>query len=71
MTMLSEDDLNLWDLTDEELNRAWDLWFDIAQTTNAWDPAYSHGVFVGMESTISEGEGEPETDAPGPPRSRA
>ena len=49
MAMLSEDDLNLSELTDEELDRAWDLWFDLAQTTNAWDPPYTHGVFVGLE----------------------
>lgn len=46
--MLSEDDLNLRELTDDELVRAWDLWFDLAQATNEWDPAYSHGVFVGV-----------------------
>jgi hypothetical protein len=46
MPMLSEDDLNLKELTDEELDRAWDLWFDLAQTTNEWDPPYSHGVLV-------------------------
>ena len=50
MRMLSEDDLNLRELTDDELVRAWDLWFDLAQATNDWDPAYSHGVFVGVES---------------------
>jgi hypothetical protein len=47
--MLSEDDLNLRDLTDEELERAWDLWFELAQTTNDWDPPYTHGVFVGLQ----------------------
>jgi len=47
--MLSEDDLNLRELTDDELVRAWDLWFDLAQATNEWDPAYSHGVLVGVE----------------------
>ncbi|MBI3490965.1 MAG: hypothetical protein HY047_04120 [Acidobacteria bacterium] len=46
MAMLSEDDLNLEGLTEEELDRAWDLWFDLAQTTNEWDPPYTHGVFV-------------------------
>ena len=37
--MLSDDDLNLKDMTDEELAAAWDLWFDLAQTTNDsdWD----------------------------------
>jgi hypothetical protein len=47
--MLSEDDLNVRDLTDDELARAWDLWFDLAQATNEWDPAYTHGVFAGVE----------------------
>jgi hypothetical protein len=43
--MLSEDDLDLRDLSDEELDLAWDLWFDLAQTTNEDDPPYTHGVF--------------------------
>ncbi len=38
MQMLSEDDLNLRDLSDEELEAAWDLWFDLAQETNDFDP---------------------------------
>lgn len=46
MEMLSEDDLNLKDMTREELDRAWDLWFTLAQTTNDFDPPYTHGVFV-------------------------
>jgi hypothetical protein len=45
MTMLSEDDLDLEGLSDEEVALAWDLWFDLAQTTNDTDPPYSHGVF--------------------------
>ena len=49
MQMLSEDDLNLKDMTREELDAAWDLWFDLAQSTNDWDPPYSHGVFVPNE----------------------
>jgi hypothetical protein len=49
MPLLSDDDLNLRDLSDEELARAWDLWFDLAQTTNADDPPYTHGVLVGIE----------------------
>ena len=36
-------------VTDEELDRAWDLWFDLAQTTNEWDPPYTHGVLVRLE----------------------
>jgi hypothetical protein len=46
MQMLSEDDLDLREMTDEELERAWDLWFDLAQSTNDADPPYSHGVLV-------------------------
>ena len=46
MELLSEDDLNLKNMTPEELDKAWDLWFDLAQTTNDFDPPYTHGVFV-------------------------
>ncbi|HEV7506965.1 MAG TPA: hypothetical protein VGS07_18895 [Thermoanaerobaculia bacterium] len=46
MEMLSEDDLNLKDMTPEELDLAWDLWFDLAQATNDFDPPYTHGVFI-------------------------
>jgi len=53
MLMLSDDDLNLRDMSDEELNAAWDLWFDLAQTTNASDPPFSHGVFAGSEDPAS------------------
>jgi hypothetical protein len=49
MQMLSEDDVNLRELSDEQLDLAWDLWFDLAQSTNDWDPPYSHGVFVNFE----------------------
>lgn len=49
MEMLSEDDRNLREMTAEELALAWDLWFDIAQTTNDNDPPYTHGVFAGTE----------------------
>ena len=46
MPMLSDDDLDLEGMNDDELARAWDLWFDLAQTTNDVDASYSHGVFV-------------------------
>lgn len=46
MQMLSEDDRNLREMTVEELALAWDLWFDIAQSTNDSDPPYTHGVFA-------------------------
>jgi hypothetical protein len=48
MEMLSEDDLDLEDMSDEELAAAWDLWFDLAQHTNDDDPPYTHGVFVNL-----------------------
>ena len=47
MTMLSDDDLNLEDMNEQELAAAWDLWFDLAQATNEHDPPYEHGVFAG------------------------
>jgi hypothetical protein len=48
MQMLSEDDLDLKQMTAEQLERAWDLWFDLAQSTNDADPPYTHGVFAGI-----------------------
>lgn len=53
MPMLSEDDVNLSDLSAEELDAAWDLWFDLAQPTNDSDPLYSHGVLVSAVTTAS------------------
>jgi hypothetical protein len=53
MPMLSEDDVNLGNLSAEELDAAWDLWFDLAQTTNDSDPLYSHGVFVNAVTKAS------------------
>jgi hypothetical protein len=32
--MLSEDDLDLREMSPEDPDRAWDLWFDLAQGTN-------------------------------------
>lgn len=53
MQMLSEDDLNLRDMTPDELDAAWDLWFDLAQSTNDEDPPYEHGVFAGVTTRAS------------------
>jgi hypothetical protein len=50
MQLLSDDDLDLAAMTSEELERAWDLWFDVAQTTNDDDPPYTHGVLVNLEA---------------------
>ena len=43
---LSEEDLDLKNLTDAELDAVWTAWLEQAQTTNEWDrDSYSHGVF--------------------------
>ena len=65
MQMLSEDDVNLGGLSAEELDAAWDLWFDLAQTTNDSDPMYSHGVFVNAVTDVS-GERSVDDGAHGP-----
>lgn len=58
MTLLSDDDTNLKGMTDEELELAWDLWFDLAQETNAFDPPYTHGVFAGVVRWVDAAPGE-------------
>ena len=68
MEMLSEDDLNLKDMTPEELDRAWDLWFDLAQTTNDFDPPYTHGVFVLYELPLPDAPAQPSADQRGKPK---
>lgn len=68
MKMLSDDDLDLGGLTDEELAEAWDLWFDLAQATNDGDPAWTHGVFVGLAGAEGTGESEQPRSSPGGPR---
>ncbi len=43
---LSEEDLDLRNLSEEELIAYWNLWLEQAQATNDLDQhAYSHGVF--------------------------
>jgi hypothetical protein len=43
---LSDEDLDLRNLTDDELIAYWNLWLEQAQATNDLDAAlYSHGVF--------------------------
>ena len=59
MELLSEDDLNLKDMTPEELDLAWDLWFDLAQATNDFDPPWTHGVFLLCEPpSLREAKGD-------------
>jgi hypothetical protein len=43
---LSEEDLDLKNLTEEELYEYWNFWLEQAQVTNEIDRySYSHGVF--------------------------
>ena len=43
---LSEEDLDLRNLSQDELIAYWNLWLEQAQATNDLDePLYSHGVF--------------------------
>lgn len=43
---LSEEDLDLGNLTEDELIAYWNLWLEQAQATNDLDERlYSHGVF--------------------------
>lgn len=47
---LSEEDLDLKNMTDEELIAYWNHWLEQAQATNELDKyTYSHGAFMGME----------------------
>lgn len=50
MKLLSDEDLDLRNLSEEERDAAWDLWFDLAQATNDRDPPFTHGVFVNFSA---------------------
>lgn len=43
---LSEEDLDLRNLSWDELVAYWNQWLLQAQETNDFDPPYTHGVFV-------------------------
>ena len=60
MKMLSDDDLDLRGLSDDELAKAWDLWFDLAQHTNDHDPPCTHGAFVWLRREDLEALARPE-----------
>jgi len=62
--MLSDDDVNLGEMSDEELEAAWDLWFDLAQATNESDPPYTHGALAYASMDVSAKE-PPATHAHG------
>ena len=60
---LSEEDLDLRNLTHEELIAYWNLWLEQAQATNDLDAdLYSHGVFTRVPPGAragDKGEDEP------------
>jgi len=61
---LSEEDLDLRNLSEEELIAYWNLWLEQAQATNDLDEAlYSHGVFERDPSVPVRGRPEPPRDA--------
>lgn len=52
---LSEEDLDLRNLSEQELYEYWNFWFVQAQATNEMDRyLYSHGVFTVEPHDISE-----------------
>lgn len=54
---LSEEDLDLQNLSQEELIAYWNLWLAQAQITNDLDePLYSHGVFERDPAVPSPGD---------------
>jgi len=56
--MLSEDDLDIKSMSSEELDAAWELWFDLASETDPFDPLYTHGVFVGWRPPALRNPGD-------------
>ncbi len=46
MEFLSEDDLDIRNMTEQQRASAWWFWFTLAQSTNDSDPPYSHGVLT-------------------------
>jgi hypothetical protein len=67
---LSEEDLDLKNLTDRELVAYWNQWLEQAQATNDADAqSYSHGVFACAPPTAHWTRGTEERPAqrPNPP----
>ena len=53
---LSEEDLDLRNLSEAELIAYWNLWLEQAQATNDLDEhTYSHGVFETVPPSIASG----------------
>jgi hypothetical protein len=60
---LSEEDLDLRNLSDEELLAVWQSWLEQAQATNDLDArTYSHGVFE-VEPEIGRDSSPPDRSA--------
>ena len=52
---LSEEQLDLKNLSEEELFAWWDLWLEQAQATNDLDEhTYSHGVFTAASPRVAK-----------------
>ena len=56
---LSEEDLDIKNMSDEELYAYWNFWLKLAQSSNDLDCyTYSHGVFTGItEPTFARRRG--------------
>ncbi|MBW8874784.1 MAG: hypothetical protein JF614_07445 [Acidobacteria bacterium] len=68
---LSEEDLDLRNLSQDELIAYWNLWLEQAQATNDLDEAlYSHGVFE-RDPAVAGKNREPSSAAPARSRSEA
>jgi hypothetical protein len=70
--MLSDDDVNLAGMSAEELDAAWDLWLDLAQTTNESDPPFTHGALAYTtrhDGTQERAAGAPDSHVRSPTRS--
>ena len=53
---LSDEDLDLRNLSEEELQAWWALWFEQAQASNDLDrDTYSHGVFMNIREPRLDG----------------
>lgn len=71
MQLLSDDDQNLRGMTMAELEAAWDLWFELAQHTNDFDPPYTHGVFQTVDLAALADAAPPREVAPTAPTEAA
>jgi hypothetical protein len=57
---LSEEDLDLENLSQEELYAWWNQWLELAQATNEEDAnEYSHGVFMLMSERPAKNQFNP------------